>query len=177
VRNGSVISIATSDQPPVLVWTPAPALRSAAWNVPLLALTYAILLGAAVAAVAAPLLRRIYGSRPAFERPRTWVYRLSRLAAFANLAFLSGWLAIIVAASTAPSTLSTPLDPWLRLLQLVGLAAIALSAFVFWHIVGLWKERPAPWWRLIGNALLAIACLAVLWFTVAFHLITASLGY
>jgi hypothetical protein len=89
VRNGRVISIATSDQPPVLVWTPAPASRSAAWNVPLLALAYVILLCAAVAAVAAPLLGRIYGSRRVLEQPRARAYRLSRLAAFANIAFLS----------------------------------------------------------------------------------------
>ena len=59
----------------------------------------------------------------------------------------------------------------------VGIVLSVLGAFAVWNLVLVWGERPRRWWGRIGNALIAIVCLATLWLAMSLHLLSFSLHY
>ena len=64
----------------------------------------------------------------------------------------------------------------LRLIQFVGLlaiAGIAAAAMNAWHA---WRA-PAGWWRRLNSLALLVACLATLWFVGSLHLLGLHLDY
>jgi CubicO group peptidase (beta-lactamase class C family) len=177
LRDGKVATILSNQQPPAIVWTPAPASRSSVWNVPLLGLTVLILFGAIIFWALRPIVRRALASPAGPNRRARRLYHLASAGAVAQFAYLAGWVALIGSASSDPSILSPSLDPWLRLIQLAGVIGLSLGLAGIGALVLAWRERPRRWWTRIGLILLSGAWAGTLWLTVAFHLITATLQY
>ena len=176
-RGGRVRSLATSQIPPVMVWTPVPASRNAAWNRPLLFGALAVLIATVASWLGVPILRRVYGQSFALRGRPAAIYRLSRLAAVLNLTFLGGWLAVLAPASADPGILGPALDPWLRAIQAAGLAGLILGVSIPANLARVWAARPRLWGSRVANLLLTLAWLATAWLALIFHLITATLNY
>ena len=152
VQDGKVISLHNH---PVGILLKVPDWRSAGFNLPLLAVGFLILLGAVFLPGTA---------------------RLVRIGAAAMVLFLLGWLFLAMNLLTHFYLFNASLDPWLRLLHLVGLIGILGAAAAVYRVVAAWRQ-PAGRWRKAGSVIVALAMLWVTWFTLAFNLITRTLDY
>jgi CubicO group peptidase (beta-lactamase class C family) len=176
-RGGRVLSLTSSEIPPIMVWTPVPASRDAAWNRPLLFAALIVQLAICAAWAVVPLVRRAYGGRFELSGRAAVVYRLSRGAALLDFVFLAGWLAVLAPASSNPAILGPALDPWLRAIQATGVAGLLLGVCIPLNLVRVWRERPRRWAGRCANLLLTLSWLATAWLALIFHLITPSLNY
>jgi hypothetical protein len=173
VVNGRVQAFGFEPFASIAVLQPVPATRSATWNLPLLLGAIVVLLLTAIFWPATALVRRHYGTNVALPRRELLAYRWARVAALINLAFLLGWVLVIVSVDVE---WASSLDPWLRLLQLVGCLGVAATGAAVWSVWLTWNGGRG-WWAKISSALLGAACLAAVWFAFAFNLISATLNY
>ncbi|HEX8776775.1 MAG TPA: serine hydrolase domain-containing protein [Rhodanobacter sp.] len=177
VEQGRVRWISIAAVSPVTVFLPVPAWRSAAWNLPLLGLIVLVLALTALLWPVAALVRRACGKPFALTgRARLW-YRLSRVAAIAQLLFFAGWAGVLVRLDADIAGMDSGFDGALRLIQLAGLLAVlgfAAAAMNAWHA---WRARGGGWWRKVNSVALLLACIATLWFVASLHLLGLRLDY
>lgn len=176
VEHGVVRWISIDAVSPVMVFLPVSAWRSAAWNLPLLAIIVLVFALAALLWPLAALVRRACGKPFALAgRARLW-YRLSRVAAIAQLLFCAGWAWVLTRLDANIAGMGNGFDGSLRLIQLVGVLAIlgiVAAAMNAWHA---WRV-PGGWWRKLNSLALFAACLASLWFIGSLHLLSLHLHY
>jgi hypothetical protein len=86
--------------------------------------------------------------------------------------FLLGWAVILGTGVT--SKVGT--EPWIRLVQLLGLIATGGAVVGLWNAFATWQANGNTWAK-IGNTLVALALLELVWFSFAFHLISLHLNY
>jgi hypothetical protein len=123
------------------------------------------------------MVRRHYKQAPALAGSDLRAYRRGRLAACAVVILLAAWSATVMTMVSDLSYLSSKLDPWLWVLQLLSLVAFVGAAGVaLWHLRVVWtgKRRwPAKLWSVV----LAVACVTVLYVALTFHLIGFSVDF
>jgi CubicO group peptidase (beta-lactamase class C family) len=175
VVGGRVISL---HDHPVGVLIKVPLWKSARLNLPLLLIATLVLLGTLIAWPVSAWFRRRSGSPSSIPLTRSdrVARRLARIGAVAMVLFLAGWVTLAFTLTTRFYLFNSGLDPWIRLLHLVGLIGVVgavAAVFCFWRSV-----RPGHRWPArLGNFLLASAMVWLVWFIVAFNLITMSLEY
>ena len=176
LEHGEVRWLSIDAVSPVMVFLPVSGWHSAAWNLPLLGLVVLVFALVALLWPVAALVRRACGKPFALTgRPRLW-YRLSRVAAIAQLLFYAGWLWVLLRLQANIASLDSGFDGALRLIQLVGLLAVAgitaaaMNAWHAWHTAG-------GWWRKLNSLALLLACLVTLWFIGSLHLLGLHLDY
>jgi len=165
-ENNRVKEWLPSNIPSGFVLQPVPFLRSAALNLPLLGVAASILVLEVVLWPVAGLIRRRYGRRlDLAERERRALWA-GRLAAVLGVLFLLGWVILIVAISSgAPFDIG--MDPWVRLIQGIGILCIVGLVATFWSAsVTLAGSR--PWWAKLSSVAVTFALLDLVWFAVAF---------
>lgn len=176
VEHGQVRWISIDALSPVMVFLPVSAWHSAAWNLPLLGLIVLVFAFAALLWPVAALVRRACGKPFALAgRARLW-YRLSRVAAIAQLLFCAGWAGVLLRLDADIAHMDSGFDGSLRLIQLLGVLAIlgiAAAAMNAWHA---WRV-PGGWWRKLNSLALLAACLATPWFVGSLHLLSLHLNY
>jgi CubicO group peptidase (beta-lactamase class C family) len=168
VESGRVAGWLTSDLSGFLI-EPVSVVRSAALNLPLLALSAAVLLGT-VLWWPVQVLRRRRSGRP------TGQALAIRLAAAAGLAFLAGWGALLLAVGSGQVAFDPRLDPWIRVIQLIGVAAVIGAALAGRSTWQTWRERKSVGER-IGSLMVTLALLDLVWFSFAFNLLSVGLNY
>jgi CubicO group peptidase (beta-lactamase class C family) len=174
VANGRVTSFRQEDDPTVELQVPVPASIDGRWAMPLLEAALAIL---ALAVVLWPLsifARRHYGDRFALTGRAAMLYRLTRVAAIVDLVLVCGWMMLL---SRGFGSFDTPLDKWLRLLQVIAVLAILGAGVGLWNLVAVWRDGARSWWAKLSSLLIAASLLAGVYFIFALHLITLSLDY
>jgi CubicO group peptidase (beta-lactamase class C family) len=177
MKNGRVATILNDDEPPVFVLMPVPAKLNAAWAMPLLFGSIGVLALCVVLWPISILVRRRYGQAFALSGRAAMLYRLVRVAAIVDLILVAGWLALFSMLGTAIGLLDDPIDPWLRLLQVLGVLAILGAVVGVWNLVTVWRDGARSWWAKVSSLMLAIALLSAVWFILTLHLITASLQF
>ncbi|GFE79405.1 FmtA-like protein [Steroidobacter agaridevorans] len=174
---GQVKYLATDDAPPVAVWQPVAALDNAAWNLPLLFATCAILPGALIAWPVAALVNRrkraLQVLAPAQKRQRI----ATRLILLAGGLSLFGWIAFLLRAGTDLALLADASDSFLRLLQLLGVVAVLGLALVIWNFLKMLRRSDVTAWSRIAQGALVLACAASVWFILRFDLLRVRLDY
>lgn len=176
IRDGRIVAIGQSyEQAEILL--PVPAWQSASWNVPSFIAMTIVLLATAVGWPILLLVRRHYGAVSSLDRSAMLATRLARITAVAAVIFLSGWVAVLLQVTSGHSEIFTSrLDPWLRLLHLVGLLAVIGTGFASWNALLTCRGRRG-WAARLWSVAVATACLALVWFSFAFGLITTNLRY
>ena len=174
VENGRVTSFRQEDDPTVEMQVPVPASIDGRWMMPLLQLTLLILIVYVVLWPVSAIARWRYGHKFKLTGRAALLYRLARIAALVDLGLVAGWMALL---GHDFGSFDTPLDPWLRAMQLVGVLAILGAVVGLWNLVTVWRDSSRSWWAKPSSLLLAAATLAPVWFIFALHLITASLDY
>jgi len=175
-KDGKIARIDSDQFPPVIVFSPAPLWRSGVWNVPLLIGTFAFLLLVVLFWPIKAILRWRYGSPFPLSGRAAMLYRLSRVVALIDLAFLVGWIAFLTYGSSNVQAMDAAFDPVLRGLQVLGLIGVAGTVFPVYQAATAWRS-PQPWWTKLTDVLLVLACLSLIWFIVSLKLITVGLNY
>lgn len=170
---GRITAIATSDGPPVAAFQQAPWYLNQTWTLPALIASLATLALALALWPVAALIRRTYGVQPDPRQHRT--VQLVRLTTFANLAFLSTWLWLLLAFGEHVTLFNDSLDPWLRALQLLGVLGLAGTTYVLVQAVRSWRDPATGMWTKLGQSAVACACTTVAWFSLVCHLLSFSL--
>lgn len=155
VRDGKVESVWTDQAPSFWVDLPVPALFSARLNVPLLLVSIAILVLTMIS----------------YARPKWRANRWTTLAVATGVIYVLAWF--VALSRDLASTVGA--EPWIRLIQVIGLLTVAgaLAALGYaWHT---WKG-PRTFLAKVGNTLPALALLYLAWFSFAFHLISIRLN-
>jgi hypothetical protein len=98
-------------------------------------------------------------------------YSWTRLAALTGVVYVLGWF--IAMAADLASTEGA--EPWIRLLQLIGLACIAGTGIGLWNVWLTWRRPRASWAGRVWSLVLALALMYLVWFSFAFHLISARI--
>ncbi|MGB7281568.1 MAG: serine hydrolase domain-containing protein [Candidatus Acidiferrum sp.] len=175
-KDGRVFLLGTDSSASSEPLQPVPRWKSASWNVPLLIAAAGVLLLTCILWLVAAIVRRHFAASLALSHRELLAYRSAHIAAVTWLLFLLGWLLIFDAGFSNFALLSGPLDPWIRLVQLVGLFALVGTVLAIWN-ASVTVRATRPLWAKVASLLLATACFSLAWFALAFHLIFSTLQY
>lgn len=173
LQNVNGVQTVVESDDPTSVLQLVPTRRSAALNLTVLVVSFAILAAAVVLWPIAHWVRRHYQRAvPAGGRFRT----VLRAAALFDLLWLVAWLIVLTPVLNIQLDFySSALDPVIRTLQLVGVVVVVLAA------VGmgcLWRLAPGlSWPARIGNGLIAAALVGLVWIGIIGGLISFNLNY
>jgi hypothetical protein len=177
VRNGKVVFVASDDIPPVMALSPTPPALSAAWNLPLFIATLAVLaLTVLLWPVIAVVRWRYKQSFPLAGRA-AWLYRAVRIVSLVDLVFLLSWFILVASATSDLAFLSNDSDWLLRLMQLIGLVGVVGVLAPLANVAVVAGDPARSWWAKVSSVLIAIACVATIWFAFSLRLITLNLAY
>jgi hypothetical protein len=123
----------------------------------------------------AGLVRRHYAKPLMLTAGQRRLRRVVRLVCALDLAFLVGWASILLGLNDV-AALNQQLDPWMRLLQVVGWLGIAGLVVTLDNLVRVW-ETPRWWWTRLWDTGIALASIAFVWFLFNWHLLHWRLMY
>ena len=177
VESGRVSMLSGDEISPFIVFRPTRWWKSPSWLVPLAELSLAVMLLTLIAWPLAALARRRYGAAFPLQGPSRTAYRWVRIAVLGLLLLLAGWMWQIQRMSSDVSALTSKSDPWLWLLQLLGLVLFLGAAGVaLWNARLAWSGRRS-WTSKVWNGLLALATVTLLYIAVVFKLIAFDINY
>ena len=169
VENGQVRSAWSDALPTSWVNLPVPLLRSAGFNVPLLGISFVILVVMTLFWPIEAFIQRRRGALPLEDRARR-AARLTRIAAALGVVYLVGFAAAMVL--DFPSTVGA--ERWVRVIQVIGLACVAGAVISLANVTFAWKARGV--WRKAHSLLVAFALVFLAWFSFAFRLISVRIN-
>jgi hypothetical protein len=125
--NGQVVRWSMDFMSPFMVFDRVPAGKDGAWLIPAACAAVSVLLFAVLAMPAGWIVRRRYKLQHTLVKPARQAALATRLCALAILAVLAGWAGIVAAFEATLENATSPLDPWLWLLQIGGLLAFVAA--------------------------------------------------
>ena len=149
----------------------------ATWNMTLLEVSVAVLAIAAVLWPITALVRRHYRAPFRLRGLSGVLYRLVRFAAVVDVLLVIGWLLLITAFTKSITVLNDPLDPWLRVLQVLAALGLLGALFGVLHLVQVFRSRGTSWWAKVTAVALAFATVSAAWLIIGQQLITKSLEF
>jgi len=176
VEGGKATRFSFGELAPIIDFDRTPTYRSSAWILPLLYGALGALLLTALLWPTRWLVRRKYKAALPVEGRQLWAYRSSRIASWAILAVLIGWIAVL---SLLFGDLATgaSLDAILFGLQLLSILAFAGGFVVMlWYAYTAWTAKwrwPGKVWSLV----LVAASGLVLYVAVVFKLVAMATNY
>jgi len=170
VEDGRVVRWSSDFFSPFMVFDRVSPSRSAAWILPALYGSLAILLLTFLHWPIAALVRRRYKDPLPFEGKARLAYRGVRLAAGLSAGIFGGW--VLVA-----SDLRSTSDTMLWALQILGLPIFLLMVgMAGWNLLLAWRAR-RPWASRVAALLILAASAMVLYVAVAFGLVDMTVRY
>jgi CubicO group peptidase (beta-lactamase class C family) len=176
-QDGQVIEIASTGSPQIYTYSRASFWNSATWNAPLLIATIAMLLLTVLFWPVKALLRWRYGVAFGLTGRAAQLYRGTRIVALLDLIFLSGFAGFLVYGTSHLEFLDSSSDVWLRLLQLIGLVGVVGTIVPLANAAQAFGDSARRWWTKITDVLVALACVATVWFAFSLHLLSWGLNY
>lgn len=177
VQDGKVTAFAPRGFAPIILFVPASTGMNAGWIMPVLLAALAVMLVAALGWPVVALTRRLYKYRPAIAGRPLLLYRATRLTAWLMLIVAAGWMGMIAALSADVANFDGRLDIWMRVLQLLSLAAIVGTALAVWNVrvvaTGPERRRLATAWA----AIIALSALFLVWVMIDMRTLTLSLNF
>ncbi|MDY0962613.1 serine hydrolase domain-containing protein [Massilia sp. CFBP9026] len=127
LENGQVVRWSMDFMSPFMVFDRVPAGKDGAWLIPAACVAAAVLLFAVLAMPGGWIVRRRYKLQHTLDKPARQAALATRLSALAILAVLAGWGGVVTAFESTLENATSPLDPWLWLLQIGGLFAFVAA--------------------------------------------------
>jgi CubicO group peptidase (beta-lactamase class C family) len=174
---GGVKMFSISAYAPIFEFMPAPASLNAGWILPLAGIALLIMIIAAFGWPIVRIVRWRYGYKSDLAGRPLLLHRLTRVTAWLFLLELAGWFSIMMLLQSDLSALDNGLDIWMRLLQLVLIAAIVGTVVAVWNA---WKVTTAPGrhrFATFWSILIALAAVFLSWLCLNLGLLTTSLNY
>jgi CubicO group peptidase (beta-lactamase class C family) len=160
----------------ILVMLPVPWQQSSAWILPVICIATVVLVLTVLMWPIAAWRRRRRGTPLALSPRELSIYRVARVVALIDVAFLLGWMGIVSAGSADLAAYDGRLDTWFYVLHILGLIGAVGALVALWNgwlaIAGKRGWKATTW-----NVGLAASCVAITWFAFAFHLIRFTLKY
>jgi CubicO group peptidase (beta-lactamase class C family) len=176
VDGDEVVMLSGDEVSPFMMFLPAPWWRSSTVLWLLVGAAVIVLLTVVLWPITA-LVRRHYQAPPALVGREASAFRAARMAAAAVVIVLAAWIGTLMTMLSDMDYLSSRLDPWLWILQILTFAVFVGATLVaLWHARVVWtgKRRwPARTWSLA----LAAACVLLLWVGFSYNLIGFSVHY
>ncbi len=177
VEGGKVTRLSFDQVSPFTVYERPPWYRNARWLVPLLLASLATLLATALLWPVRAIVRRNYGASLALDPRGLRAYRLSRIAAIAILAALTGWALGLTTMLGDLGNLTDKLDPLLWFLEIFAVVAfVGGSLLMLLNLREVWRGKrrwPAKVWAIV----LVLSSITVLYIGFAFKLMAFGVSY
>jgi CubicO group peptidase (beta-lactamase class C family) len=175
-RDGSGNLVAVIDYP-FMVFQKAHWYENSAFQLPLIIASLCILLLGVLLWPITAIIRWHYGQRlnvaPEYRRLRVLV----RLVCLADLVFFAAFAIFITLAFKDIGLLSPKYNFWLRLIQIIGWLGVLGTVIAVWNAFRSWRQ-PERWlWSRVGDALIALAAIGVVWFVFTWNLLHWTLRY
>jgi predicted membrane channel-forming protein YqfA (hemolysin III family) len=122
------------------------------------------------------MIRKHYGKPLTLDPGGKRLRMLVRAVCFGVVIYAAGLL-IFVSKLSNPSGLSERSDPWLHLLQVIGLLAGLGSLVAIYNSLKSWGDGQQWFWNKIWNTFLAFGCVGFFWFIYHWHLLNFHLNY
>jgi len=122
------------------------------------------------------MIRKHYGKPLTLDPGGKRLRMLVRVVCIGVVLYAVGLL-IFVSKLSNPSALSERSDPWLHLLQVIGLLAGLGSLVAIYNSLKSWSDGQQWFWNKIWNTFLAIGCVGFFWFIYHWHLLNFHLNY
>jgi CubicO group peptidase (beta-lactamase class C family) len=177
VEKGRVVMLSGDEISPFMVFMPTPGWRSPAWLGPLAQLSIAALVLTLFFWPIAAVVRRRYKVAFPLQGRAAKAHRWVRLAALAVLLLLVGWTWMIKQMLSDVGALTSKSDPWLWMLQLLGLVVfVGAAGMALWNAWLAWSGR-RRWTSRVWSSVLALACMTMLYVALVFKLIAFDINY
>jgi hypothetical protein len=97
--------------------------------------------------------------------------------ALIDLIFVGGFVVIFAFVVSDLAILDASLDPWLRMLQILGVLAVVGAGVALCNLAVVLGDKERGWWTKLWSTAIALACVEVAWFAFAYKLISWSVDY
>jgi CubicO group peptidase (beta-lactamase class C family) len=171
-KTGGLSYIASGTEPPAVLRR-VPLSINSSWVVPAFVLALIVCLGGALLWPISALVRSRYSIRS--NRP-TWAALLVPVTSLLHIIFVGAWFTLLLSISVTAPLLNEHLDPWLRVLQLIGLIAAAGSCLIMYRSARALCSSGESWWIRVSLAGAGLSGLFLAWFYLTFRLLWPSLG-
>ncbi|HEY3812760.1 MAG TPA: serine hydrolase domain-containing protein [Caulobacteraceae bacterium] len=165
--DGRLIGFTSDDEPPVLLFQPAPS-----WANPLplfLSLGYIVMFVLLWPITA--WARARYGQRFALEGTPAKTYRFVRIAAIVDVVIVVLWGLVVAGLSGGGN------DAILLTAGLAGFLSIVAAAIGLWNLLVVWRDGGRSWFAKVSSLLIALALIVFAWVLFTLHLMGWSTHY
>jgi CubicO group peptidase (beta-lactamase class C family) len=177
IEGGRVVAFAPAGYAPIFLFVPASTGMNAAWIMPLLLVALAVMLVTALSWPIVALTRRRYGYRATIAPRALLLQRATRVTAWLLVIIAVGWMGIITALGADVANFDGRLDIWMRLLQLLSLAAIIGTALSVWNVWMLATSREKRWAATVWAVVVALSAVFLVWVMIDMRTLTPSLNF
>ena len=175
-RDASGNLVAVIDYP-FMVFQKAAWYENSAFQLPLIITSLIIILLTLILWPVGGILRKHYGKPLALDPGQKRLRLLVRLTCGAYLLFFAGLLTFVAMGLKDIGILSPRGNPWLRLIQIFGWLGVIGTIVVLYNAIRSWKDSQRWLWSRIGDAVIALACVGVIWFIFTWNMLNWSLRY
>ncbi|HUI62552.1 MAG TPA: serine hydrolase domain-containing protein, partial [Steroidobacteraceae bacterium] len=177
VVDGQVRHFTIDELPAIEIFQKVPFSFNGRWNLPFFFVAAGVLLITVLLWPTAALIRRHYGRPFPLQGRAATLSRAVKWIALIDVGAIAGWLTVLSLLGGHIALLNDPLDPWLRVLQLVGLLGVLGAIVAVLNAVHIWGDARRGWWARLGSILLALACLDVAWLILLLRLLGPSVNF
>jgi CubicO group peptidase (beta-lactamase class C family) len=177
VENGRVSMLTGDEVSPFMMFLPSPWWRSSGWLNPLGQISLAALLLTVIVWPLVALVRRRYRVPAPLTGRDAVAHRWMLLASVAVLLLVAAWGWLLERMFSEVSALTSKSDPWLWILQLLGLVVfVGAVAVALWHARVVWTGS-RPWATKVWSVVLSVATVTLLYAALVFKLIAFDINY
>ena len=177
VEDGRVTAFSIGDYAPIILFLPAPGDIDAGWIMPTLLAALGIMLLTAIAWPVVAGMRKAYGYRPAVTGRLRALGRVMRATAVISIIIAVGWMGMLAAIDSDVGLLDGRLDIWMRVIQLLEIAAIIGTLVSIYNGYLTLKSANRSLFTKIWSVLVPLAGLFLTWFVLSMGLLTSGLDY
>ena len=161
----------------VFVFQRSPWYQNSALNLPLIISAISIFVLTLVLWPVAALVRRHYGHRLSLSPQQRRLRLTVRLVCLLDVVFVSALAVFFTMSDKDVGILSPRFDPVLRIIQIVGWLGVVGTLAVLYSALRSWRE-PERWWvSKLADTVIAVACVAFVWFVYVWNMLHWSLRY
>jgi CubicO group peptidase (beta-lactamase class C family) len=123
----------------------------------------------------AGLLRKHYGQKLSLNARDRRLRFLVKIVCAIDIVFILAW--VILASRLDSGVLSESLDLWIHLIQIVGVLGCLGALIAIYNAYRSWSDRGRWIWAKFADAFVALACLGLAWFMLAWDLLNFNLNF
>lgn len=160
---------------PVFIFQRATGVDSKGFNMFVFVASASVLLLVLILWPIAGMVRKHYGQKLNLSPRDRRLRFLVKIVCAIDLVFILSW--IILASRLDSGVLSESLDPWVHLIQIIGILSCLGALVVIYNAYRSWSDRGRWIWAKFADAFVALACLGLAWFMLAWDLLNFNLNY